>query len=310
MSRMHIHAVTGAFGYSGTYIARRLLDGGYAVRTLTNSVHRKNPFDGKIDAYPFNFDKPELLVESLSGVSVLYNTYWIRFNLDSVTHDGAVKNSLALLKAAKSAGVERVVHVSITNPSEDSPLPYFHGKAVVEKALRESGLSYAIMRPAVLFGREDILVNNIAWTLRRFPVFGIFGDGNYRLRPIFVDDLAKLAVEQGENRENRVIDAVGPETFTYRDLVIAIGGAIGKKRLIMPVPPVVAYFAGRMMGMVMRDILLTRDEIKGLMADLLYVDSEPAGETRLTVWMSDNAESLGKRYANELVRRRDRLSEY
>jgi NADH dehydrogenase len=200
--------------------------------------------------------------------------------------------------------------VSITNPSEDSPLPYFHGKAVVEKALRESGLSYAILRPAVLFGREDILVNNIAWTLRRFPVFGMFGNGNYRLRPIFVDDLAKLAVEQGENRENKIIDAVGPETFTYRDLVIAIGDAIGKRRLIMPVPPVVAYFAGRMMGVVMRDILLTRDEIKGLMADLLYVDSEPAGETRLTVWMRDNAESLGKRYANELVRRRGRLSEY
>ncbi len=310
MSRTHIHAVTGAFGYSGKYIAKRLLDKGYTVRTLTNSLDRKNPFDRKIEAYPFNFDKPELLAKSLKGVSVLYNTYWIRFDLDSVTHDGAAKNSLALFSAAKTAGVERVVHVSITNPSEDSSLPYFHGKAVVEKALRESGLSYAILRPAVLFGREDILVHNIAWTLRRFPVFGVFGDGKYRLRPIYVDDLAKLAVEQGESRENGIIDAVGPETFTYRDLVIAIGSAIGKKRLIMSVPPMIGYLAGRMMGVVMGDILLTRDEIKGLMADLLYVDSEPAGETRLTVWMKDNAESLGKRYANELVRRRDRLSEY
>ncbi len=152
---------------------------------------------------------------------MLYNTYWIRFNTrePGFQHAAAVANTLKLFEAAKQAGVPRVVHTSITNPAEDSPLEYFKGKAVLERALKESGLSHAILRPNVLFGHEDILINNIAWTLRRLPVFGVFGDGQYRLQPMHVDDFAALAVEQGQDRADRVIDAIGPETFTYRRLV-------------------------------------------------------------------------------------------
>ena len=188
------HAVTGAFGYSGKYIATRLLDRGHEVITLTNSANRPNPFGGRVTPYPFNFDKPEELARSLQGVSVLYNTYWVRFNHKMFQHADAVRNTLVLFEAAKAAGVERIVHVSITNPSEESPLEYFSGKAKLERALMESGMSYAILRPAVLFGKEDILINNIAWALRRLALFGVFGRGEYRLQPIHVDDLASLAV--------------------------------------------------------------------------------------------------------------------
>ena len=225
-----IHAVTGAYGYSGKYIAQRLLDEGNTVITLTNSLSRRNPFGDRIKAFPFHFDQPDLLTEQLRGVSVLYNTYWVRFNHRLFKHADAVRNTLVLFEAAKKAGVQRIVHVSITNPSEDSPLEYFRGKAVLEKALIASGVSYAILRPAVLFGKEDILINNIAWALRRLPVFGVFGDGQYRLQPIYVDDLASLAVEQGKKRENIVINAIGPESFTYRELVAKIGQLIGKER--------------------------------------------------------------------------------
>ena len=228
MKQDDLHAVTGAFGYSGKYIAYRLLADGKSVITLTNSIHRQSPFGDRVRAVPFCFDKPEKLTESLYGVSVLYNTYWVRFNHRSFTHADAVRNTMALFEAAKAAGVKRVVHVSITNPSEDSPLEYFSGKARLERALVESGLSHAILRPTVLFGKEDILVNNIAWALRHLPVFGVFGDGQYKLQPIYVDDLAEIAVEQGGPRENVVINAVGPETFTYRGLVETIGQIIGK----------------------------------------------------------------------------------
>lgn len=233
MASNEISVVTGAFGFSGQYIAKRLLEAGYEVRTLTNSFNRENPFEGKVKAYPFNFDNTEKLVESLKGASVLYNNYWVRFNYTNnttFTYASAVENSTKLFKAAKKAGIKRIVHISITNPSGDSPFEYFSGKARLEKALIESGISYAILRPAVLFGKEDILINNIAWFLRKFPVFGVFGDGNYRLQPIYVDDLAKLAVEQGEKTANVIIDAIGPETFTYRELVSEIGMAIGKKK--------------------------------------------------------------------------------
>lgn len=305
-----IHAVTGAFGYSGKYIARRLLDEGRTVITLTNSPQRCNPFGDAVRAHPFNFDRPEKLTEVLGGVSVLYNTYWVRFNHKTFTHARAVENSRTLFRAAAEAGVRRVVHVSITNPSEDSDLEYFSGKAKLERALRESGVSHAILRPAVLFGKEDILVNNIAWMLRRFPVFGVFGRGDYRLQPIHVDDLAKLAVEMGKSRDDRIVDAVGPETFTYRELVEKIGRIIGKERSVMSIPPAAGYLMSKLVGKLVGDVIVTRDEIRGLMAGLLYVESSPAGTTKLTDWASQNADSLGFRYASELARRRDRTSEY
>jgi uncharacterized protein YbjT (DUF2867 family) len=303
MPDSELHIVTGALGYSGKYIARRLLERGHRVRTLTNSANRPNPFGGQIEIRPFDFDAPDRLRESLRGARVLYNTYWVRFNSRNFTHAEAVKNTIQLFQVAKDAGVERIVHVSILNPSEDSPLEYFAGKARLERALMESGVFYAILRPAVLFGAEDILINNIAWSLRKFPFFPIFGNGAYRLQPIYVDDLAAMAVEQGQSMENCIINAVGPETFSYRELVSTLGQIIGKPRPIVRVPPRLGYLGSRILGWCLGDVIITWDEVQGLMAGLLYVDTPPAGSTRLTDWAREHVSELGRRYANELARR-------
>ena len=310
MNKNEIHAVTGAFGYSGRYIAGRLLEQGRTVVTLTNSANRASLLNGKVRAFPLSFDEPDKLAAALEGVDVLYNTYWVRFNHRMFTHARAVENTLALFAAARRAGVRRVVHVSITNPTEDSPLEYFSGKARLEQALQESGLSYAILRPTVLFGREDILINNIAWAVRRFPFFALFGDGSYRLQPIHVDDLADLAVAEGMKSENVIINAIGPETFSYRELVKAVGDAIGQPRLLVDVPPGLGFILGKLVGWLMRDTFITHEEIRGLMAELLYVDTPPTGKTPLTTWMQKNAAMLGRRYASELDRRRDRQMPY
>jgi NADH dehydrogenase len=310
MNKNEIHAVTGAFGYSGRYIAARLLEQGRTVVTLTNSVNRANPFGGKVRAFPLSFGEPDKLAAVLAGVDVLYNTYWVRFNHRMFTHAQAVGNTLVLFDAARRAGVRRVVHVSITNPAEDSSLEYFSGKARLERALRESGLSHAILRPTVLFGREDILINNIAWALRRFPFFAVFGDGSYRLQPIHVDDLADLAMAEGMRSENVIINAIGPETFTYRELVKAVGNAIGRTRPLVNVPPGMGCLLGKLVGWFMHDTFITREEIRGLMTELLYVSTPPTGKTPLTVWMKKNADTLGRRYASELDRRRNRQMPY
>jgi NADH dehydrogenase len=302
--------VTGAFGYSGKYIAARLLQAGQRVRTLTNSVDRPNPFGDQVEACTFNFTDKAKLVESLRGASVFYNTYWVRFNHGDFSHSVAVDNTLKLFEACKEAGVGRVVHVSITNPSDASPLEYFCGKARLERALTESGLSHAILRPTVLFGKEDILINNIAWCLRRFPVFGVFGDGKYRLQPIYVNDLAELAVKQGRESTNTIIDAIGPETFTYRDLVRGIGTIIGRPRPIISLPPSLGYASGWLIGKFMGDVVITREEIEGLMQNLLCTNSPPAGTTPLTVWARAHAATLGQHYASELARRRNRQETY
>ena len=304
MEQSELHVVTGAFGYSGKYIAKRLLEQGHRVRTITSKQPVHDPFQGLVEHHPLAFANHSQLVASLRGATVLYNTYWVRFNHANFKHAEAVDNTIRLFKAAKEAGVKRVVHVSITNPSEESTLEYFHGKAVLERALRESGMSYAILRPTVLFGKEDILINNIAWALRKLPVVGVFGDGSYRLQPIYVDDLAQLAVEQGAVTESRVINAIGPEIFSYRELVATIGNIIGKQRPIISVSPQLGYLACSVIGKLVGDVFITREEIEGLMADLLYVDAPPTGTTRLTDWARKHAATLGAAYASELGRRR------
>lgn len=310
MEDQETHAVTGAFGYTGKYIARNLLAKGHRVITLTNSLHRKNPFGESIEAFPFNFDRPEKLVATLRGVEVLYNTYWVRFNYKTFTHADAVRNTLTMFKAAKEAGVKRIVHISITNPSEDSPLEYFREKAKLESALKQTGISYAILRPAVIFGKDDILINNIAWALRRFPVIGVFGDGQYRLQPIYVQDLADLAVKQGEHHEDTIIDAIGPETFRYKQLIRDIGRIIGKSRIIVSVPPIIGFYASWLVGKIVRDKILTKEEIRGLMTEKLHVESSPAGNTKLTEWAKQHADTLGLKYRSELARRSDRATDY
>jgi NADH dehydrogenase len=304
------HAVTGAFGYSGRYIAQRLLAAGETVITLTNSPARDAALQGRIRAFPLCFAEPDRLAEALRGVDVLHNTYWVRFNDRHFSHAAAVANTRRLFEAARKAGVRRIVHVSITNPRKGCGLEYFEGKAELEEALAATGIPHSILRPTVLFGREDILINNIAWTLRNFPIFPVFGDGRYRLQPIHVDDLAELAVTEAKASGTRLINAIGPETFSYRGLAEAVAAALGRKARIVPVYPWFGYACGRLIGAWKRDRFVTWEEVLGLSGDYLHVDAPPAGETRLTDWMRENAATLGLHYASELRRRRDRDAAY
>lgn len=297
--------ITGAFGLTGRHIAHRLLAHGCRVKTLTNTraPADADPFNGRVQAHPLDFRDPDALARHFENVDVLHNTYWVRFDHARFTHEQAVANTRILFDAARRAGVRRIVHVSITNPDIQSPLPYFRGKAQVEQALAESGIPHTILRPAVLFGDTAILLNNIAWMLRRFPLFGVFGDGHYKLQPIHVEDLADLAVHAAFATDNHCLDATGPETFTYIELVRAIGRAIGKNRPIIHLTPAIGLAVGRLTGLLLRDVVITPEEIRGLMAGLLATDAPPAGHTRLTDWLATHRTTLGLQYFSELARR-------
>jgi uncharacterized protein YbjT (DUF2867 family) len=301
MTRLNV--VTGALGYTGKSLTRLLLAREETVRTLTNSPNRPNPFGDQLDIKPLAFDDPKALARSLDGVDTLYNTYWVRFNHRLFTFDQAVANTKVLFDAARAAGVRRIVHVSILHADEADDLGYYKGKHELETALKATGLSHAIVRPGVLFGRGDILVNNIAWVLRRLPVFGVFGDGSYRLRPMYVDDMANLMLDCADKPEDLTVDAVGPEAFAYRDLVETIGDIIGVQRRIVRVPPALGYAVGRCLNPLVKDVIITREEITGLMRGLLDSDSPPTAPTRLTDWARNNSAKLGHRYASEVARR-------
>jgi NADH dehydrogenase len=296
-----VHAVTGAFGYSGLHLTRALLARGERVRNLTGHPDRPDPFGGAVEVVPFRFDDPAALVASLRDVRVLYNTYWVRFDHGASTFARAVERSRALFRAAAEAGVERVVHVSITNPAADSSLPYFRGKAQVEAALRETGLSHAILRPAVFFGGRDVLVNNIAWLLRRLPLFGIAG-GSYGLQPIHVDDFARLAVEHGGSRATVTLDAVGPEAPSFHELVRRVARAVGSRARILTVPRPGLLLAARAVGILVRDVVLTPDEVVGLSSNLLVSRGPPTAPTRFSEWLAASAGGLGVEWASELRR--------
>jgi uncharacterized protein YbjT (DUF2867 family) len=324
--------ITGALSYTGKYATRLLLDRGYRVRTLTHHLpaehpsaerlpiehprvkhppvehppvepaNRPNPFGERIKIFPYNFDRPEELRRSLEGASTLINTYWVRFPHRGSTFETAVSNSRILIEAAKQAGVRRIVHVSIANPSLESPLGYYKGKAEVEQALIQSGLSYAILRPTVIFGAEDILINNIAWFVRHFPVFGIPGDGRYGIRPIYVEDMARLLVDSVEPKANPVRDAVGPETFRFEELVQTIARQVGRRVRCVHVPMTTAYIATLLTGWMVRDVVLTWEEYEGLMRNLLVSEEPSAGATRLSEWLALNGERVGTKYASEIAR--------
>jgi NADH dehydrogenase len=299
--RRDVHAVTGAFGYSGLHIAKLLLEQGARVRSLTGHPNRPDPFGGRVEVRRFQFDEPARMREALSDVKVLYNTYWVRFDHGASTFAGAVVNSRRLIQAAAEAGVERVIHASITNPSIDSPLPYFKGKAQVEQALTGSGLSYAILRPAVFFGGRDVLINNIAWLLRRLPVFGIAA-GHCGIQPIHVEDMARLAVDQGAGRTNVTLDAVGPETFGFGELVQLVRRVVGSRALVKTVPRWVLLLASRVLRPVVGDVVLTPDEVEGLRSNLLVSSGPVTGTTRFTEWLATHAHELGVEWASELQR--------
>ena len=294
-------AVTGAFSYSGKYIAKRLLERGEEVITLTGHPNRPDPFGGKVKAYPLDFDEAGM-TRSLQGVDVLVNTYWVRFDKGENTQPRAVENTRKLVNTAKAAGVKRIVHISIANPSAESNLPYYWGKAANEKTVIESGLSYAILRPTVLIGREDILINNIAFLLRHLPFFFLPGNGSYGIQPVYIEDLADMAVKGVYSKENYVIDAVGPDSYTFKELVQLIGKKIGAQRPIISVPPRLALLAAQFLSFFVGDVLLTPEEVDGLMANLLVSKQPARGETPFKDWLETNKFTLGKEYASELKR--------
>ena len=302
MTHPDFAVATGAFSYTGKYVTRRLLRQGVRVRTLTRDPDQPNPFGDDVEAARLRFSNPDELRRSMQGAGVFYNTYWRRYEQGRVTFDHVVENTKILFDAAMKAGVERIVHFSVTNPSPDSGLAYFRGKWRVEEALKNLGVSYAIIRPTLVFGEGDLLLNNMAWALRRFPLYPVCGSGDYPVQPVYVEDLAAQAVDAGSRSDSVIVDAAGPDTFSLDELLRLLASWMGVRARLMHTPPSVALALTGLVGLLMRDVALTRDEVDGLMAGLLTSDAPPTGTTRLKDWLKRNAHGLGRRYISELRR--------
>jgi nucleoside-diphosphate-sugar epimerase len=294
--------VTGAFSFTGRHIARRLLAQERRVRTLTRRPQPPGTEDIKVDIAPLQFTDRAALVDSLRGADVLYNTYWVRFRHGKVGFGDAVANTRMLVGAAAEAGVRKVVHISVSNPSVDSHLDYYAGKARTEEIIRASGLRWAIVRPTLVFGTGDILINNIAWLLRRMPIFPIPGLGGYRVQPVAVEDVAEIATWAAEQSDNITVDAAGPDTVTYGEFVEGIAIAVRRRPRFVYMSPRLTMLAGNIVAWRLRDVMLTKEELQGLMEDLLVSHEKPRGARRMDNWLLSSADTLGRTYASELDR--------
>src|SRR5438128_9132481 len=302
MEQRGFDVVTGAFSFTGRFIARRLLAEERRVKTLTSHPQRAGPEDITAEVAPLQFADRDALVESLRGADVLYNTYWVRFRHGRVRFGDAVANTRILVGAARDAGVRKVVHISVSNPSVDSPLDYYAGKARAENAVRESGLQWAIVRPTLIFGAVNILINNIAWLLRRLPVFGIPGRGDYRLQPVAGEDVAEIATWAAAQGGNVTVGAAGPDIIQSSEMVESIAIAVGRHPRFTYLSPRNSVLAARIIGRLVNDVTLNEPELKGLMQELLVSHERPRGTRRLDNWLLSSAETLGKTYASELDR--------
>ncbi|MEZ0240216.1 MAG: SDR family oxidoreductase [Chloroflexota bacterium] len=295
-------AITGAFGFTGRAIAWRLLGAEREVVTLTRRRGVGDPLAPRVRVAPFDTDRPASLVAALAGVDTLYNTYWIRFPRGGMTFDRAVERAAVLIGAARDAGVRRIVHVSVVHAEPDAATPYVRAKAALEQVVRASGIEWAIVRPTLTFGPGDILINNLAWALRRLPVYGMPGRGRYRVQPVHVDDVARICVDAATGDAGRVLDAAGPETMEYRELVALVRRAVGSRSLVLPMPTPAVLAAARVLGLLVRDVVLTADEIRELTSSLLTSTEPPLGTIRITDWVPAHAASLGRTWASELSR--------
>ena len=296
-----LDVVTGAFSYTGRHIAETLLTRGRRVRTLTRRPpDPAHPLASRVEVASLAFD--DSLVESLRGADTLYNTYWVRFERGATTFDRAVENTAALFRAARLAGLRRVVHISVANPDLDSPFPYFRGKAQTEEALRASGVSHAIVRPTLVFGAEDILVNNIAWALRHLPVFLIAGDGRSEVQPVSVRDTASICVQAGARDDEVILDAAGPQSWAFDDFVRLVRREVGGRARVWHSSPRIALGVARIAGLFLRDVIVTRHELDALEAGLLVSHEPPRGTDRFDEWLAESGDTLGRSYTSELAR--------
>lgn len=297
-----MNVVTGSFGYIGKYITKELLARGQKVKTVTTHPEKPNPFGDQVEAIPYNFENPDLLKEYLSGIDTLFNTYWVRFNYRHWSFDKALENTKILFNCAKEAGVRKIVQISVTNPLVHDELPYYAGKALQEKALIELDASYAIVRPTLVFGKEDILVNNIAWTIRKFPLVPIFGSGTYKVQPVFVEDLASISVKASRSKSPQIIDAIGPEIYTYKDFLQLIAKELNRRVIFFHTSPAIGIMLGKIISRFVKDVVLTEDELRGLMLNKLTSDQKPNGKTKFSDWLHQHRLSVGTQYTSELER--------
>jgi len=205
----------------------------------------------------------------LRGVDTVLNLAWYR----EPRHRHFVRLAdglLRLVRDAEAAGVRRFVHVSVPDapPRMETDLPYLAQKRRVDRAIEASRLSYAIVRPTMLFGPRDVLLTVMLRTIQRYHRFPMFGDGLYHVSPIATGDLAAILRREGERGARTNVMVGGPERWVYRDLTDAMFRALGRSPRYVRLSPANSVRLASFLERVGSSLLYAY-EVEWLLADLL-----------------------------------------
>ena len=270
-------AVAGGSGFIGRAIVRRLAGiPATRVRLLTRDAERaRHKFEAPanvefVSADVTNRDslKPALAGASAVVSAVQFDGYPIEnprrgLTFERVDYGGTV----ALLDAAKNAGVSRFIYISGAAADENSSQSGFRAKGRAERAIRESGLSYTIFRPSLVYGAGDRVMNMLVNALSISPVMPVPGTGQQKVQPVLVDDVAAcVALALGGRGRNGAFDVGGPARMTFDDLIRLVMEITGRHRLIIHVPEAIMRLAGAAAEM-LPVALFSRDAASFLLAD-------------------------------------------
>jgi uncharacterized protein YbjT (DUF2867 family) len=270
-----IVALAGGSGFIGRAIARRLVAGGIHVRVLTRnpeSARARLNLPG-VEFVSADIGNPASLLQALGEANAI---------VDAIQFDGyPVENPrrgltfervdyggvLALVDAAKQSGVDRFIYISGAAADEKSAHPGFRAKGRAERAIRESGLTYTIFRPSLIYGPEDKVVNGLARALRFAPIFGVPGTGRQKVQPVLVDDLAACVTLALSGRgHNRTYEIGGPELMTFDEMMRVIMDASRHRRPLFHIPEGAMRAAGAVLEKLPTP-LLSRDAVTFVTAD-------------------------------------------
>jgi uncharacterized protein YbjT (DUF2867 family) len=234
--------VFGGTGFLGRRIVQHLLEADFSVRVASRHPERAAALFPDVH---FGFESTHAdinddgsVAAAVAGVIGVVNAVSLYMESGQLTfHTVHVEGAARVARLAREAGVKRLVHVSGIGSDTKSTSPYIRSRGEGDRVVREALPTTTLIRPSVMFGRGDAFVSPIAAMLRRLPVFPLFGGGQTRLQPAYVEDVAEAITRATrELHSGMCYELGGPRVYTYRSLLEVIAQSLAKKPLLVPVP--------------------------------------------------------------------------
>ncbi len=269
-------AITGGTGFIGGNLASLLLREGHEV-VLISRVREAFPAPG-IKSIPIGLSNAETLAGAFDGCDAVVHCAGINRELGKQTYvEVHVEGTRRVLDAAKRAGVRKIVYVSFLRARPNCGSPYHESKFAAEELVREAGLDYTVVKPGVIYGRGDHMLDHLSHAFHTFLVFAFVGLRDQLIRPTAVEDLVRIlaaAALRDPRLKRKTVAVVGPETLTLRDAVRRVAGAVGKRPLMFRMPLLFHYAFAWFLERLMRVPLISLAQVRILSEGL--VEAAPA----------------------------------